>query len=228
MQKIFNIVIITFSIILSLFSLLAFLIVHLELIERNFQFDLEGINNYFAEITKFKELFAGTITLILGFYGLKRLKTAEKSHKEKIKNDRFSDWKSITDLRINEIGAENKIFVREFSRMRYNLFEDIYANKMSILNKKELNLIFDKHFNHITKVFEENNKEYKGMQGIYKTEQSTYFFKDFYFVFIGSLDNYYDEIDTDLKERYLATLNIERKIGVDLYNRAYKAYTGLV
>jgi len=228
MQKIFNIVIIIFSIILCIFSLIAFVFVHLELAQRNFQFDLEGINNYFAELTQFKELFAGTITLILAYYGLKRLETAEKSNRDKVKTDRFSDWKSITELRMNEVRDKNKIFVREFSRLRYNLFNDIYDKDMSIKNKKELDIVYDKHFNDITRTFEENNDDYVGMGGIYRTAESTYFFDDFYFIFIGCLDNAYDGMYHDIKNRYLSTLDANRLVGVELHNNAYTQYTGIV
>ncbi|WP_415374100.1 hypothetical protein [Patiriisocius sp. Uisw_017] len=228
MQKFFNVVIIIFSIILSLFSLIAFVFVHLELSKRNLQLDLEGINNYFAEITNFKELFGATITLILAYYGLKRLKTAEKSNRDKVKTDRFSDWKSITELRMNEVREKNKIFVREFSRLRYNLFNDIYDKKMSIKSKKELDIIYDKHFNDITRAFEESNDDYVGMGGIYRTADSTYFFDDFYFVFIGCLDSAYDGMYNDIKNRYLLTLDANRLIGIELHNGAYTRHTGIV
>jgi hypothetical protein len=228
MQKIFNLVIIIFSLILSLFSLIAFVIVHLELTKRNFQFDLEGINNYFAELTKFRELFAGTITLILAYYGLKRLKTAEKANLDKVKTDRFSDWKSITELRMNEVREKNKVFVREFSRLRYNLFNDIYDKNMSIKNKKELDIIYDKHFNNIIRTFEESNAYYNGMGGIYRTADSTYFFDDFYFVFIGCLDCGYDGMYNDIKNRYLSSLDAYRLIGVELHDRAYTRHTGII
>lgn len=208
--------------------MIAFVFVHLELLKRNLQLDLEGINNYFTEITNFKELFGATITLILAYYGLKRLKTAEKSNRDKVKTDRFSDWKSITELRMNEVREKNKIFVREFSRVRYNLFNDIYDKKMSIKSKKELDIIYDKHFNDITRVFEENNDDYVGMGGIYRTADSTYFFDDFYFVFIGCLDSSYDGMYNDIKGRYLLNLDSNRLIGIELHNSAYTRYTGIV
>lgn len=220
MQKFFNVVIILFSIILCLLSAIAFIFVHLDLANSNFQFNLEGINNYFASLTQFKELFAGTITLILAYYGLERLKTAEKANRDKTKFDRFSDWKSITELRMNELRKKNKLFVREFSRLRYNLFNDIYDNGMSIKNEKELNLIYDKHFQNITRDFEENNDDYVGMGGIYRTATATYFFDDFYSIFIACLDSSYDKIYQDVHKKYISSLDQNRIIGEDLHQRA--------
>lgn len=228
MQKFFNVVIIIFSITLCLFSLIAFIVVHSDLSERSFQFDLHGINNYFESLTQFKELFAGTITLILAYYGLQRLKTAEKANRDKTKFDRFSDWKSITELRMNEVREKNKLFVREFSRLRYNLFNDIYENDMSIKNKKELDLIYDKHFQNITRAFEESNDDYVGMGGIYGTATSTYFFDDFYFIFIGCLDNFYNGIYQDVHNKYIASLDQNRIINQEIYERANTRLTGLI
>jgi hypothetical protein len=228
MQRFFNLVIIIFSIILSLFSLIAFAFVHIELSKWDFQLDLEGINNYFSELTNFKELFGATITLILAYYGLKRLKTAEKSNRDKVKTDRFSDWKSITELRMNEVREKNKIFIREFSRLRYNLFNDLYDKKMTIKNKKELDIIYDKHFKDIIRAFEESNEDYRGMGEIYRTADATYFFDDFYFVFIGCLDSAYDGMYNDIKSRYLSSLNPDRLVGIELYNAAYTRHTGIV
>ena len=218
-QKFFNIVIILFSIVLSLFSIVAFIIVHVDISKHNFQFDLAGINNYFTELTNFKELFAGTITLILAYYGLKRLEAAERSNLEKVKTDRFSDWKSINELRMNELREKNKIFVREFSRLRYNLFNDIYAMNMSLDNIKDFYIIYDKYFNILTRVFEETNDDYKRMGGIYRTADSTYFFDDFYFIFIGCFDNTYEGINKDVKNRYLSSLGENRIIEFDIHNR---------
>ena len=225
MQKFFNITIVIFSIILCLLSLGAFLFIHLDLAKRGFQIDLQGINNYFASLTQFKELFAGTITLILAYYGLQRLKTAEKANKNKIKFDRFADWKSITELRMNDLRRKNKIFVREFSRLRYNLYNDIYENNMSINNKAELDSIYDKHFKSITRVFEENDENYKNRNGIYPNDNYTYFFDDFYFVLIGCLDTFYFDIYNDIREKYITSLNQNRTIGKELYNRAFTQST---
>ena len=228
MQKTFNIIIIIFSVILCLLSLVAFIFIHIDLAKRDFQFDLQGINNYFESLTQFKELFAGTITLILAYYGLQRLKTAEKANRDKVKFDRFSDWKSITELRMNECREKNKLFVREFSRLRYNLYNDIYENNMSINNKAELDSIYDKHFQGITRAFEESNEDYRNMGGIYRNANSTYFFDDFYFVFIGCVDKFYFEIYQDIRTKYMASLDPERLIGEELYDRAYTRHTGII
>jgi len=228
MQKIFNIIIVIFSIILCLLSLIAFLFIHLDLAKREFQIDLQGINNYFESLTQFKELFAGTITLILAYYGLQRLKMAEKANRDKVKFDRFADWKSISELRMNDLREKNKLFVREFSRLRYNLYNDIYENNMSINNKAELDSIYDKHFQDITRTFEESNENYRNMGGVYRNENSTYFFDDFYFVFIACVDNFYFQIYQDIRNKYMASLDPERLIGEELHDRAYTRHTGII
>ena len=226
MQKFFNGVIITITILLSIFSVFAFLIIHLNLFQRNFKFNLEGLNNYFETLTQFKELFAATITLILAYYGLERLKTAEQANKEKAKMDRFIDWKSITEMRMAEI--KNNLFKREFSKRRYNLYDDLYKNKMSIEKKEELEKIFNDHLEPIVQVSEEQDNTYVGTGGIYKDDNSAYFLDNFYFVFIGCLDKSYDNIYSDFKNLYLKNIDQDRIIDKRAYEAAMTRHTGLI
>jgi hypothetical protein len=228
MQKFFNYTIIIFAYILCIFSLLAFIFIHLEIFKNKFQLDLNGLNYYFESLAKFKELFAGTITLIVAYYGIQRFQAAEIANKDKIKLDRFSDWKTITEIRMNEFKDVNKKFSREFSRIRYNFYNDLYSKNMSIKNKAELKLIYDKYFKNLTRFFEETTNDFIGMGGIYLNQEYTYFFDDFYFVFIGCLDNSYNEIYKDTKELYLSNLDAERIINTEMYYAAKTRHTGLV
>lgn len=207
---------------------MAFAFIHLNLFKNKFQLDIDGLNYYFKSIAKFKELFAGTITLIIAYYGIQRFQAAEIANKDKIKLDRFSDWKTITEIRMNEFKDVNKKFSREFSRIRYNFYNDLYLKNMSISNKADLVIIYNKYFKNLTRFFEETTEKFVGLGGIYSDKEYTYFFDDFYFVFIGCLDNSYDEIYQDTKELYLSNLDANRTINNDLYQRALMRHTGLV
>jgi hypothetical protein len=210
MQKLFNTIIVVLSLILCVFSLLAFVLVNIELSKHRLQIDLTGLNNYLIEVGKFKELYAATITLIVAYFAIQRLYAAEIANKDKVKLDRFSDWKNISELRMNEITPNNSFFKREFSRVRYNFFNELYDSKMSINNKTELTKIYNNHFKDLTKRFEEQTKSYISRGGYYENLDTAFFLDDFYFVFVGCVDKSYENIANDFKEVYLSNLDPNR------------------
>lgn len=211
-HRIFNIIIEILSLILCLFSLLAFIFVNIDLLKYPLQFNLEGLNNYFREIGHFKELFAATITLIVAYFAIQRWHAAEIANKDKVKLDRFSDWKAISELRMNEVSASNSLFKREFSRIRYNFFNELYDSKMSINEKIQLEKIYNNHFKGLAKIFEEQSKGYINRGGNYENLNSAFFVDDFYFVFAGCVDKSYENISTDFKEIYLKDLDPQRQV----------------
>jgi len=217
MQKFFNIVIIAFAVILLFFSTITFVIIQIELFSYNFKIDSKGLNNYLSSFTEFKELFAGTIILIVAYFSILRLKAAEVANLEKVKQDRFTEWKNQLDIRILEVEKNNPFFKRQFTKIRYKLFENLYEFKMSINSKEELLKVTDNELRKSLRFLEEMNDININLGGVYPDKTFTYFFNDFYFVFIGSLDNYYDNLRDDLKEIYLNSLNNERFIDKNLY-----------
>jgi len=217
MHKTFNFIIILFSYILCFLSLVAFIFIHINLAKYEFQFNLDGINNYFKALTEYKELFAGTITLIVAYYGIQRFDAADDANRDRIKLDRFSDWKNITEMRMADIKENNKNFLREFSRVRFNFYSDLYDNSMAINNKSELLTIFNKYFKKTAPYLEKTTKKFLEMEGIYPNQNFTYFYDDFFYVFIDCLDNSYETIYIDLKELYVKALDPDRVIDDKLY-----------
>lgn len=224
MNKIFNYTIISIAIILSAFSLITFIIIQIELFQDNFKFTSIGLNNYLKAFAVYKELFAGTIALIVAYFGILRFKAAETANNDKVKQDRFSDWKNLIDLRILEIDKNNPYLKREFARLRYNLFQKLYSKSMSIKNIVELNEIFDEKFKGTLRFLEEMNDKHVNCGGIYKNTKFSYFYNDFQFVFLGCLDDYYDEITIDLENIFLNSLDNLRVIDSALFESSYKSY----
>lgn len=224
MNKIFNLTIIAISAILTFFSLITFVIIQIDLLSNKFQMTPAGINNYLSAFSVYKELFAGTIALIVAYFGILRFKAAEIANKDKVSQDRFSDWKNLVDLRITEVERNNPFLKREFARLRYNLFQKLYSNKMAINNLKELNEIFDDKFKITLRFLEEMNDKHVNCGGTYRDDKFSYFFNDFHFVFMGCLDDYYKDISSDLENIYIKSLDSKRIIDINLFNSAYKSY----
>lgn len=211
MKTAFKMAILFFAIILCLFSLIAFLSVHLDLLKQQIQLNSKGFNNYFEALGEYKELFAGTITLITAYFAIERLHAAEIANRDKVKLDRFSDWKLVTDLRMSEIKESSNVFKREFSKSRYKFYDDLYKLDMIIKNKSQLEQIYNTHFHDLTRFFEENSKGFID-KGIYPSLNSSYFADDFYFVFAGCTDKSYSSMKQDFHEIYISKLDPERII----------------
>lgn len=226
MYRIFTFIIIGFAIVLFLFSLITFLIIQWDLFNLNFEFTPQGVNNYLSLFSQYSSLFAGTITLIVAYFGIKRFEAAEQANQDKIKFDRYNDWKIVTDLRIDEFEEQNKRFRKEFYKIRYKLFLDIFDNDITIKNKQKLELIHNKYFKDRISFFEDMNEKSILMGNIYKDNTYTYFYDSLYYIFIGSLDEMYDNLDEDFKELYLSCLKPDRLIQKDMFIKAYKRYTG--
>lgn len=158
MKITFKIAVLSFAIILCIFSLIAFISIHLDLFKQNVQLNSIGINNYFLALGEYKGLFTGTITLITVYFAIERLYAAEIANKDKVKLDRFADWKMVTELRMSEIQESCPVFKREFSKSRYNFFDDLYKLNMTIKNKSQLEQLYNSHFGDLTRFFENHSK----------------------------------------------------------------------
>ncbi len=165
---------------------IAFFSIQKMLFRNYFEFSPDGINFYINQFAKYNGLFAATITLIVAYYGIERLRAAERANIDKVRLDRYSDWKTITDARLDIVKDENPLFRREFINIRYQLFEDLYP-AFSIENKKQLQTLFNKYFANLIPALESNNKKQQGLGGIYPSSDYSYFGQNFLFVFLGSL-----------------------------------------
>ncbi len=222
LKSIFNIFILLSSLILIFFSISTFLIIQSELLSLDFEFNKDGLNKYFSSFSEYKQLFLATITLIVAYFGILRLKAAEIANIEKAKQDRFTEWKSLIEIRISEVEKDNPYLKRQIIKIRYKLFEKLYKKNMSIKNKSELIKICDDEFKKSIRFLEEMNEKYMLRGGIYESNTYTYLYTNFSFVFLGSLDNQYPEIDTDFKKIYLDSLNPNRTIDRDLFQAALR------
>ncbi|MCY0977171.1 hypothetical protein PGH12_01360 [Chryseobacterium wangxinyae] len=220
-KSFFNIIIITTSLILVGVSASALFIVQTNLCNDYFDPSILGLNNYIKEFSEFKELFAATITLIVAYFGILRLTAAEVANREKVKQDRFNEWKNLLDIRIIEVEKNNNFFKRQFADLRWKLFERLYENKMEINSAKELNKIFDDEMRSSVRFLEENNDKYFGKE-VYPDKHYSYMYTDFQFIFLGLLDKYYDGIEDDLKNIILNSLNPQRVINYDRYISTFK------
>ncbi|WP_286751655.1 MULTISPECIES: hypothetical protein [Sphingobacterium] len=222
--SIFRVIIIIVAVCMFVLSSIAFFSIQKMLIRNHFEFSPDGINFYINQFAKYNGLFAATITLIVAYYGIERLRAAERANIDKVRLDRYSDWKTITDARLDIVKDENPLFRREFINIRYQLFEDLYP-AFSIENEKQLQTLFDKYFANLIPALESNNKKQQGLGGIYPSSDYSYFGQNFLFVFLGSLTGKkYDNAAEDLVKMYTENLQNDRIIDSLAYQSALKRY----
>lgn len=225
-SKIFNYIIMAVAIILLVVSILAFVSKQYELFSTSLSISSEGVSFYLKQFSKFYGLFGATITLIVAYYGIERLKAAERANYDKVKLDRYADWRLVTDIRIDLIKDENPLFRREFYKIRYQLFEVLYPD-FSISDHAHLTLLFNKYFKNDIVSFENNNKNQQRMGGIYRSSTHHYFGEDLLFVFLGSLSGKnYDAVNEDFLQLYIDNLSSERLVNAETYLIVQERYFG--
>ncbi|MBK9630333.1 MAG: hypothetical protein IPO62_04585 [Saprospiraceae bacterium] len=208
----------TIIVILIFMSLVALLTIHWTLYNKySFSFSPEGIDNYLTSFGQYKALFTATVATIGAYFGLHRLKAATDANSDKLKQDHFSEWKTVLDIRFIEIEKADPFMRREFTRVRYNLFRQLYDLNFSITNNTQLTQIFQSTFQDLARFFEEQNNRHIGMGGVYPTNKYSYSFDSFRFLFLGSVDTIYPEIGSDLQTLYLAALDPNRMIDANMF-----------
>ena len=203
--------------ILIIASLVALYSIHYKLIfEDNlvFNFNPEGINTYFSAYSVYKSLLGSTIATIAAYLGLLRLEVAAEANIEKLKQDRFTEWKSILEIRFLEIDEKNPFMKREFIKERGEFFDLLYERKMEISDKQNLIVVFDNCFKKVVDFFETNNKNYQKYGGIYKDTKQLYAYDSFQFLFMGCVPKYYPEIFSDLEQLYRNAIDQNRIISL--------------
>lgn len=221
---IFRLIIILVAICMFVLSCMAFFSTQKLLFKSQFEFSPDGISFYINQFSQYNGLFAATITLIVAYYGIERLRAAERANIDKVRLDRYSDWKTITDARLDVVKDDNPLFRREFITIRYQLFEDLYP-AFSIESRKELQNLFNKYFANLIPAFESNNKKQQGLGGIYPSADYSYFGQNFLFVFLGSLTGEkYDNAVEDLLKMYCEKLQNDRIIDSLAYQSAAERY----
>ena len=201
--------------ILSLMSLVAIITIHWTLFDiSEYSISLKpiGVNNYLSAYGAYKTLFIATVTTIAAYLGLLRLKAATEANNDKLKQDRFNEWKVVLDNRFPIVINSDPDMKRIFIEMRYKLFCHLFKLNFKISNKKELTQIFTTILNEWVGAIEVQNKHFNNYRGIYKDQNHSYSFANFYFVFGGCVDDIYSEFYEDLKSLYLSGLDKDRII----------------
>ena len=159
--NIFNTLLVTIIVILISMSLLAIITIHwifFDAKKYSFSFSPDGINNYLKGFGNYKALFTSTVATIAAYFGLFRLKAATDANRDKIKQDRFLEWKTVLEVRLIEMEKKDPYMKREFIRLRYNYFKQLYDMNFSISTKEQLQQIFQTNFIKIINSFETQNK----------------------------------------------------------------------
>lgn len=227
MTKTFNILLVVAISILLVMSCLALIDIHWNFFDSKkyvFSFTPQGINTYLQGYGEYKTLFTGTVATIAAYLGLLRLKVANEANRDKLKQDRFSEFKTLIDVRTVEVESRDPYLKREFIRVRYNFFNDLYSRDFSILDLTNLTQVFNSHFLDVIRFLEEQNNRHIGMGGIYENDKQSYSFDSFRFVFQGCLENSYNNIVTDLLTLYLSAMNPDRFINPEMYESASRNY----
>ena len=206
-------------------SIVALVSIHWSLFN-NYSFSLspEGIDAYLISFGKYKALFTATVVTIAAYFGLHRLKAATDANSDKLRQDRFLEWKTVLDIRFIETEKLDPYMKREFVRIRYNLFRQLYDLDFSISNNTQLSLIFRATFQDLVRHFEEQNNKHIGMGGVYPNNTYSYSFDNFRFLLLGSVDNIYTDIVADLKALYLESMDPDRTIDINMFGVAQQNY----
>lgn len=209
---------------LSTASLIALFVLHCNLCNYSIDLSPKGVNYYLFSYGEYKALFLATVSTIACYFGLLRLKAATDANTDKLKIDRFSEWKLVSEVRFLQFEKENDYMKRGFIKLRYNLFQDLFELKFSIKNKAILKSIFDKYFKTYIQHFEEQNEKCLWMGAVYPDENYSYSFDAFQYVFRGCLEREYEELYNDLQQLYLSNLSKSRTINASSYQSALHNY----
>jgi hypothetical protein len=221
--KIFNWLLLLVIIMLIFMSTIALISIHLVLyLKYYFSFTPEGIDNYLSLFGQYKGVFTATITTIAAYLGLYRLKAATDANSDKLKQDRFTEWKTGLEIRLFKIEKSDQVMRDVFIKERYNLFVQLYDLNFVINNKTQLTMVFRSIFQNLVTPFELNNVKYNDMGGVYPNRIYSYSFQSFLYLFRGSINENtnYIQINEDLNNLYLDALNPNREIDKELYKIA--------
>lgn len=205
-------------------STLAMISLHWGLSQKTFEFSPKGIDNYLSTLGTYKALFTSTITTIAAYFGLHRLNAAIEANVQKVKQDRFNEWRSVLDVGLVRVERTDPHMKNEFIRLRYRFFEKLYLLNFNIAKKSQLENIFKEVFKGVSLSFEQQNKRNISMGGIYRNQKDSYSFDNFRYLFIIGVDPMYNELVSDLQDMYLECLPDSRLIDPQAYADADRDY----
>lgn len=206
---------------MALLSIIALINIHIANYTYILEVTPEGVNNYISSFSEYKTLFASTITVIAAYFGLERLNEATIANNEKVKQDRFIEWKFSIEHRLAYADEKNPQIRKVFASKRFYLFNDLYAINFIVKDKKKLEDLFNKYFKDIVPFIERQNQTYLKQAGIYPSEKYSYSYDAFRYLFFGCCpyENYL-EIEVDLASLFLHELPNSRIINEKSYQLA--------
>jgi hypothetical protein len=214
---------------LLVFSSIGFGLIHLKLWDHGVDISPKGVEIYIHELGSYKGLFLATVTVTAAYLGLKRLKAATDANEDKLRNDRFNEWKIVLESRIQEQLIWDPYMKRCFVHIRYRLFQTLYRLDFNIESIDDLRIMFS-HFetpnNNIPAFLEEQSNRSKDMGGYYPNENYLYSFDSFRYIIYGCINEAYDNFESDLRALYLdrAKLSTMRTVDKELYMIAMDNY----
>lgn len=225
--RILNTLIVIIIFILLLMSSLTIIFIHWKFFNSSayhFSFTPTGINTYLTAFGEYKALFTGTVATCAAYFGLHRLNAATQANMDKLKQDRFLEWKTVQEYRAIEIEKVDPYLKKEFVRVRYQFFQQLYNLNFHINDKEELTALFNTIFKDLVLSFEDMNNKHIGMGGVYPSSNFAYSFDSFRYLVIGSADTVYPEFIKDLQELYVNELRPDRTIDQAMYKSAAANY----
>jgi hypothetical protein len=178
-----------------------------------------GIRYYLAFFSDYKDLFVVAIAATAAYIGLQSLQQTVQANKERLKQDRFSEWKSRVDSRILEVEKNDPYLRRVFLEKRTKYFDALFDRGFYISNKEELAICFVVFADVVPFLEDQNNRTIKLGQ-VYASNDQAYSYDAFRFVFIGAADGAYPTIETDLKDFYLGLLPNRLVVDQETYKQA--------
>lgn len=183
----------------------------------DFAFNPTGIETYLLALGKYKALYAATVASAAAYFGLHRLHAATEANRQKEKQDRFTEWRTVLDIRMIEIEKPDPKMKVVFTNFRYRLFCVIYDMNFIISNKVELQRAFS-IFGDVIWQIELFNEQYFSMGGIYRDDEHAYALDSFRYLLLNSADSVYANAVQDLNQMYCAVLPKNRDINQARYD----------
>jgi hypothetical protein len=219
-MKILNKILFAFvTISLAVMAFIILLLNYQLLMQYSFTPTVTGVRFYFSFFSDYKDLFVVAIAATAAYIGLQSLQQTVQANKERLKQDRFSEWKSRVDSRIMEVEKNDPYLRRVFLERRMKYFNALFDRDFFISNKDELALCLAVFSDLVPFLEDQNNRTVKLGQ-VYVSDDQAYSYDAFRFVFIGGADGAYPEIETDLKAYYLGLLPNRPVVDQETYKQA--------
>lgn len=221
LTRLINALIVSIICILVPMSIIAVIGVQIELSFKEWDISPQGIEVYLNHFSKYSALLSGTIATCAVYFGLLRLREATEANRDKVKSERFAEWKVVLEIRAKEIASGDPKMLREFTKVRWHFFNDLYCRNFRIRESSDLAEIFEKNFKNLVPFFESQNVKYVNLGGIYPTDIHDYSYDSFCFLFLGPIEDTYEGAEDDLKNLYLDALPTDRLIDKEAYRLAW-------